>query len=108
MTIEPRAEDGMRLAPFAFNQPRPKGPQDASHEAGPRWFRVQVGYYRNWTNYYGSTFMYSNAWIGPVKVFVKYDHFRWPEYSRERGCEISWLFNLFGWRQVRWQMSWSR
>lgn len=75
---------------------------------------VAFGYYDNWTNYRGSTYLHTNIRLGPLHVHAAYDHCVFDEdevvgdgHHRDREVRIrisagKWL----GFRGTRFNLSW--
>lgn len=80
-----------------------KRKQSGSFERGPRWARIQCGWYENRTNLPHMTFYHTNQWLGPVKVFADYSEHH-DEMGMERELKLDWSW-FFG--RGSYGLSWS-
>jgi hypothetical protein len=86
--------------------------QFSTKEIRWRGLMVEVSKYHNMTNYRGSKFFGSNIRIGPLRLFIKLDWVRWPDYGeKERQVEVRYMFPILGRHrafavELSWRADW--
>ena len=63
---------------------------------------LEANRYNNRTNFRGSSFLASNIRVFGVRLFVKVDWIRWPDFGgREREIAVEYSFPILGRHTVR-------